>query len=112
MIIVRLIPLILSTLLIAAHLMRSYGLEAAIAALLLLGTLFLRRELTRRFWQGLLVIAAIIWIDTTYGIVQFRQELNLPWLRMMIIMGAVIAFTVFSAIWLESRKIKTFYQRH
>jgi hypothetical protein len=110
MIIVRLVPLILSTLLIAAHFMRFYGLEAAVAGLLLLGTLFVRHQWILRFWQGVLAVAAIIWIDTTYGIVQFRQELNQPWLRLMIIMSAVIAFTVFSGFWLENKRIKAFYQ--
>lgn len=112
MILVRLLPLILSALLVAAHIMRFYGLLAAILVLLLLGTLFFRTKWILRCWQGVLVAATFMWINTTYDIIQVRLALNQPWLRLIVIMCTIIVLTIFSIFWLENKKIKAFYNKN
>jgi hypothetical protein len=37
--------------------------------------------------------------------------LELPWLRLAVIMMLVIALTVFAGFWMENKKIKTFYRQ-
>ena len=109
MLFIRLLPLILSTLLAAAHVMRFYGLAAAILVLLLLGTLFIRNIWTLKFWQLLQGGFAVMWISITINFIQIRIALNTSWLRLGIIMSVVTLFTIFSGLWLENKKIKLAY---
>ncbi|MBD3223168.1 MAG: hypothetical protein GF313_00450 [Caldithrix sp.] len=108
---IRLLPVILSALLIAAHLMRYYGLEIALIPIVLLITLFIRHPLIRRGWQILMLISTIIWIDTTVELIHFRLVAQQPYLRLAVIMIAVILFTIFSGVMLENKRIQTFYAR-
>jgi hypothetical protein len=100
MISVRLLPVILADLLLSAHFLRFSGVFPAALALLLLGTLFI-----------LMFIATLVWIDSTIKLVQLRLMLELPWLRLAVIMMLVIALTVFAGFWMENKKIKTFYRQ-
>ncbi len=109
MLIVRLLPLIFSTILIAAHIMRFYGLEAAILMLLLPATLFIRNLWTLKFWQVLHGVFVVMWIFVSINLVQTRMALNMPWVRLAIIMVVVTLFTAFSGLWLENKKIKQAY---
>ncbi len=111
MIFVRLFPVIFSMMLFAAHFLRFSGLPTATVSLLLLLTLFIRRPWVLRFWQVVMLFATLMWIDTTFNLVHQRVEMGTPWGRLAIIMGVVIAFTVFSGIWLENKKIKSFYHK-
>jgi hypothetical protein len=111
MISVRLLPVILADLLLSAHFLRFSGVFPAALALLLLGTLFIRRSWVIRFWQALMFIATLVWIDSTIKLVQLRLMLELPWLRLAVIMMLVIALTVFAGFWMENKKIKTFYRQ-
>ncbi|MBL7047175.1 MAG: hypothetical protein ISR95_06050 [Candidatus Marinimicrobia bacterium] len=104
------IPVILSTLLIAAHLSRHYSNLIAFVGLILLLTLLIRKPWIPRLWQGLLSIAVVEWIITTVELVQFRWIHQEPWLRLLVILSSVILFNIFSIIWLENRKIKSYYQ--
>ncbi|HFE64461.1 MAG TPA: hypothetical protein ENK14_08625 [Caldithrix sp.] len=110
MIVLRLLPVILSALLLAAHFLRFYGVESAVVVILLLLTLLIRKRWVLRMWQFFLFLGALIWIQTTVTLIQFRIALDLPWLRLAAIMGAVILFTTFSGIWLENKKIKRYFQ--
>lgn len=90
--------------------MRFYGIEAAVLILLLLATLFLRNHWVLRLWQALLALALLMWIDTTLGFVQVRLAMGSPWLRLTLIMSAVIAFTLYSIFSLENKKLKAVYK--
>jgi len=111
MITVRLLPLIFSVILIAAHVMRFNGLYPALLVLALLLTLFIRSKWTLKGWQIALAAGIVMWAQTTYNIVQMRMAINEPWLRLAIIMGAVIAFTLYSILSLENKKIKAVYEK-
>ena len=109
MIFLRLLPIILSTLLLAAHILRFYGLTPAIVTFMLLLTLFLRKTWTIRLWQALLTIAIFVWIHTAFVLVRLRLELELDWRRLFLIMAGVMAFNIFSIFWLNNKNIKAFY---
>jgi len=94
---VRLLPVIFSALLMAAHFSRAdqRGLVAlCIMALLLL---LLRRRWVAIVIQTLLVASAFEWIRTALRIIHARQEMGEPWTRLAIILGAVALFTLLSA---------------
>ena len=108
---IRLLPVLFSTLLISAHFMRAYGNLIGFLFLLLLFTLFIRKSWIIRLWQILLSFAAITWIFTTINLINLRIEIGQPWLRLAIILGAIIVFTVWSAFWMENKKTKNYYNK-
>ncbi len=109
MLFIRLLPIIFSTVLVAAHIMRFFGIEAAMLVLLLLSTLFIRNLWTLKFWQLLHGVFVMMWIYVSIDFIQIRIAFNTPWIRLAIIMGLVTLFTVFSGFWLENKKIKLAY---
>ena len=111
MIFFRLLPLIFAQLLFAAHIMRSYGLFWVIVVLLLLFTLFIRKEWIIRMWQIIYVLITLEWIRTTIMIVKLRLAVEMPYTRLLIIMSAVILFSLFVIYWLQRPRIKTFYNQ-
>jgi len=107
---VRLLPIIISTFLFAAHVMRFNGLLPALLVLVSLATLMIRKPWVPRLWQALLLIAIIVWVDATIDYVKLRLALNASWARLLIIMSAIILFNVLSLVWLENKIIKHHYQ--
>jgi hypothetical protein len=100
-----------------------------IVAALLLGTHFLRQNefvllflcvltpllfLIKKWWslfslQMLMCLGAIIWANTTVRIVQKRLLSGEPWIRLVIILGAVTLFTIITGLLLNSAIIKQKY---
>jgi hypothetical protein len=109
MIIIRLIPVYISVLLLSAHLLRIYGLYPALLLLLLLFTFLIRKRWILQMWQFILFISVLMWINTVVTLVHFRLAMDMPWVRLAVIMVVVIAFTIYSGFWLENNKIKKFY---
>jgi len=109
MIVLRLLPLIFVQLLFVAHIMRSFGIIWAMAILILLFTLFIRREWIIRLWQIIIAFEIVEWIRTTIVIVQLRLAVEMPYLRLLIIMGVVILFSLFVIFWVQKSIIKKFY---
>ena len=110
MIVLRLLPVILSTLLFTAHLMRFNGFPLAIVVITLLLTLFIRKSRIIRLWQILLALAALKWVIIAIELIHMRIAFDLPYLRLAIILIAVVIFNVFSIFWLQNRKIQSFYR--
>ena len=98
MTLVKVIPLVLSSLLLGAHFYRSGNfvlVAIALAVPLLL--------LTRKRWavtavQVALSVGAAEWIRTATSIYAVREALGQPATRMFVILGSVALFTVLSAI--------------
>jgi hypothetical protein len=111
MMVVRLLPVIVSALLFSAHILRFYGFPATLLFLALLLVLCIRRPWSRRLWQIVLSIAALVWIRTTVNLVLLRVQNELPWGRLAMILLGVIGLTVLSVIWLENTRIQGFYRR-
>ena len=111
MIIIRLLPLLFAQLLFAAHIMRTYGLIWAIIVLVLLVILFIRRNWIIRIWQVIIAFEIIEWIRITIVIVQLRLAVEMPYVRLLIIMSAVILFNLFVIYWLQRPGIRAFYNQ-
>jgi hypothetical protein len=109
MIFIRLLPVILSTLLYAAHVLRFNGLPVAVMVLILLLTLFIRKPWIIRLWQILLAFAALKWVIITVELVQMRINFEIPYLRLAIILIIVAVLNLFTVFWLQNKKIKKFY---
>ena len=105
----RLLPIILSMLLLGAHFFLAglpvlTGLSVAVLFLLIL-----RRSWVPRLFQVLLVLGAVEWLRTLYMFAAMRIAWGEPWTRLAVILGTVALLTALSALVFRTRKLKGFY---
>jgi len=107
--VLRLVPVVLSFLLLAAHFYRAGQavLSAACVALPLL--LLLRQAWIPRLFQVLLVLGALEWLRALYGFAAMRIAFGEPWTRLAFILGAVALFTGLSGLVFRSRQLRARY---
>jgi len=104
-------PVVLSCLLMAAHVLRS-GLTLLAAGFALLPLLLLvRRPWVPPLLQLVLLVAAAEWGRTAVGLARGRIAAGEPWLRMALILGAVTALTLGAAAALRHRRLRRRYAR-
>lgn len=106
---IRLSPVFLSFLLIAAHFQRAGLSILALVCLLAPCLLFFTRAWTLRVLQVLLFLAAIEWIRTLVYLVQIRLDMGQPWVRLAIIIGGVALFTAVSTLVFRHKDIRKKY---
>lgn len=99
--IVRIVPALLSVILLAAHFLRSgnvvvVGLVLASPLILLIPNHGAVRAL-----QVLLALGFVEWMRTSYVLASMREAAGMPWARMMVILSAVGLFTLLSAVFLD-----------
>lgn len=103
------VPIVLSLLLLGAHFLR-YGNTLVVAGVVvMLVLLFVRRAWVARLMQLILVLGALEWLRTLVILVQGRIVLGVPYLRMAVILGVVIAITALAATLFQSRELKAIY---
>jgi hypothetical protein len=105
----RLLPVIVSFLLLAAHFYRAGTVIAAGLCVALPLLLFLRKSWVPRLFQILLVLGALEWLRTLYVFATMRIAFEQPWTRLALILGAVALFTALSGWVFRSRALKSFY---
>jgi hypothetical protein len=88
-------------LLLAAHLLHGGFLPLAGLALCSIALLAVPRRWAARTLQALLGIATIEWALTTYVLAQMRATHGQPYLRLVLILGAVTFFTAFAVLVFE-----------
>jgi hypothetical protein len=99
---VRLIPVVLSALVLGAHLLRAGWLPAAILAAAAPLLLLARGAWPARAVQLVLALGAVEWLRTLASLVDVRRSHQLPYLRLVAILGAVALVTAGSAALVES----------
>ena len=104
-----LLPAIVSLLVLCGHLIRSGLVLVVFLVPFLLCLLLIPRAWVVRLFQLLLTIAAMEWVRTAVFLAVERQEDGRPWLRMVIILGAVAAFNIFSMLLFESAVLRRVY---
>ena len=105
----KLIPVILSFLLLGAHFYRAALFPLAILVMILPFFLFIRRKWVVYLSQTILTIGAIEWVRTLLELVEIRQTMGMPWTRLTVILGIVALFTGLSALVFLSRSLKDRY---
>ncbi len=98
---VRAAPLLLvpalALLLLAAHFLHA-GLEPVAAlGLLLVALLFVQRPWAARTLQAVLAAGTIEWLLTAWTLARLRSGHDLPYLRLLVILGGVALFTAVAA---------------
>jgi len=102
----RLLLPFLALLLLAAHFYRADGmaLAALCAALTLL--LAVPRPWAARLLQLALLLGALEWLRTLAAVAAMRVAMGQPYLRLVLILGAVAAFTLATAWIFQHRTLK------
>lgn len=105
----RLLPVLLSFLLLAAHFLRA-GLTPVVIMLLLCSALLLfRRPWVARLSQIILLLGSVEWIRTLVFLVNERRSVDQPWARLCGILGFVAVFTAASALVFTCKSLKRRY---
>ena len=94
----RLLPLIVSALIMAAHFFREANYGFVIFALVVPLLLITRQRWAVLAVQLLLALAAVEWIRTAVSIAHERAAFGAPTTRMFVILGSVALFTALSAL--------------
>jgi hypothetical protein len=99
MTVLRTIPMVLASLVFAAHVMRwGYLWLVLVVVAMPVAALLIWRRPAMRAMQALLLLAAAEWVRTAVTIGMRRHADGEPWTRMAVILAAVAAFTVFAAL--------------
>lgn len=106
---VRLLPVVLSFLLLAAHFSRNDVTVLVVISLALPFLLLLRRPLVPRLFQILLVLGGLEWVRSLVMHVSRRQAEGEPWTRLAIILGVVALFTACSGLVFRNSKLRGRY---
>ena len=109
MIFVRLLPVLLSSLLLAAHFSRGDNTPLVVLSLVFPLILLVRKHWVVPTVQVLLVLGGLEWIRRVVELAGQREALGQPWTRMAVILGAVSAFTMASALVFRSAALKQRY---
>ena len=106
----RLLPVFISFLLLAAHFLRAGQVVFVVGLLALLLLLFIRKFWVPWVIQAILLLGAVEWIVTLYSVAQLRIASGEPWTRMAIILGAVALFTALSGLVFRSKALRDRFQ--
>lgn len=107
--IVRLLPIIVSFLILSAHFSRAGSPVLSILCLLIPLLLFIKRTWVARLIQILLIIGSIEWIRSIFTYVNTRQAFGEPYIRLIIILGIIALFTGLSALVFKNSTLKERY---
>jgi len=98
---VRLIPVILSALLLGAHFLRAGSTVLVVLIVLFPIVLLVKQPWAARLAQIVLFLGGIEWVRTLVVFVTARRELGQPWTRLALILGTVALFTIGSGLLLS-----------
>jgi hypothetical protein len=106
MIFLRLLPVLISFLLMAAHFVRAGQTLYTVVLLSMLLLLMLRKAWVPRVITVVLLLAAAEWLYTLVSVAQMRISFGMPWMRMAIILGAVALLTALSSLVFRSAPLR------
>jgi len=106
-----LLPAVLSLLVFCAHLFRDGSVFLMLPVLFSLFLLLVRQGWIARFFEVLLLVAALEWGRAALFLAIEREDQGRPWIRAVLILAAVALFTLFSAALFETRTLMRVYPR-
>ncbi len=107
----RLLPVILSMLLLGAHYYRAGFIVLVVIVFASLFLLLIRQPWIVRVIQVELVVGGIEWVRSIFEYVDMRQEINRPWILLAIILGSVALLTFCSSLVFRSESLKKRYSK-
>ena len=101
--VLRLLPTVLSALLLAAHFLRSGNMVLVVGCAAFPLVLVVRKVWAVQATQAYLAFAAVTWSWTAFQIAQGRIATGQPWVRMALILGGVALLAVAAVALLQAR---------
>ena len=74
--------------------------------------LLFRRSWIPRLFQVVLLLGALEWLRTLYGLAAMRIAFGEPWTRLAVILAAVALFTGLSGLVFYNRRLRARYSGH
>lgn len=105
----RLLPVILSFLLLGAHFYRAGLVVVAGLCIVSLFLLLLRKSWVPRLFQVLLLLGALEWLRSMYFFIAMRIAWGESWTRLAVILGTVALLTALSGLVFRNGKLRTYY---
>ena len=109
MIFVRLLPVVLSMLLLAAHFLKNGQLPFVLLNLGMLWVLSRRARWVPQVVQLFLLFAALEWVRALFALIAARRAAGEPWIRLAFILGGVAGFTLASALVFGQQAVRARY---
>jgi hypothetical protein len=106
---IKLLPVILSLLLLGAHFFRARMIVLVLLVIVILFMLLIRRPWVVRLVQFVLVIGGLEWVRTLFVIVRIRNMSGEPWMRLTLILGGVALLTMCSALVFRFKSLREGY---
>ena len=106
---VRLLPVILSFGLLAAHFSRANMFPLVILSLLIPFLLLIKRAWVARSIQLLLLLGALEWIRSMFGYIEVRKSMGEDWGRLAIILVTVAVLTACAGLVFRGKSLKKRY---
>ena len=104
-----LVPVVLSLLVLGAHFLRAGNALLVALVLATIALLAVRRGWAARAIQVVLVLGAVEWGWTIFRLASERSAAGQPYLRMVLILGAVTIVTVLSATVFRSARLRQWF---
>ena len=108
---IRLLPVSIASILMAAHFARADALGAAFAALALPFLLLARGRWAVHAVRVFLAGGSLLWLSTMFLLVDDRQRLGEPWIRTALILGGAALFTAVSGLVFRGRALRNRYPK-
>lgn len=105
----RLLPVIFSFGLLAAHFSRAGIFPLMILSLAIPLLLFVKKRWVARSIQVLLVLGAAEWIRAMMGYIEIRKSIGDDWTRLAIILIVVALLTALSGLVFRGKKLRSAY---
>lgn len=105
----RLLPVILSFLLLSAHFYRAGQLPLVVMCAAAPLLLLLRKPWVPRLFQALLVLGALEWLRSLYALAALRIAFEQPWTRLAVILVTVALLTALSGLAFRSRGLRNWF---
>ncbi len=102
----KILPIILCFLLLAAHFGRANLLILQIFSILIPFLLFWKTKIVAIIIQSCLILAGIEWIRTAVYYARIRIENGEPWLRLAIIIGSVVILNFATIVVFRTKSMK------
>jgi hypothetical protein len=99
----------LALVLLAAHLFHAGATVLAAVAVLLVALLAVRRWWAARLLQAVLLLTTVEWLRTTVVLSQARIAQAQPYVRLVVILVAVAAFTAAAAAVFQVARLRNWY---
>ncbi len=106
----RLLPVIFSFGLLAAHFSRANMFPLVIVSLALPLLLLIKRAWVARSIQVLLILGAAEWIRSMFGYIEVRRSIGEDWTRLAIILVAVAVLTASAGLVFRGSSLKKRYE--